>query len=203
MSNYQNDDDQEQEHEKEGIAALRAAADAGREATKKNLILEKKVAFMEAGISPLTEVGGMLFDTWDGQDIEALKAKAIRLGALEAPKDPASPPEPQKSQEEIDALNRLEAENRERQALQEKLGGGGQPAGQGLQGAHPIDSALEQYQKDRRAGVDEAIAQRDAVAKVLTKGLVERDPRLRYDHDAHLAAGREADREFEGGIQGH
>jgi len=196
MSDYGNDDDQGQEPE--GIAALRRAADAGKAASKENEALKKKVTFMELGISPASEIGGMLFDTWDGQDVEGLKAKAIRLGALKAEGTPDPDKEPDKSPEEIEALNRIEAEAVERAALQRKLSGGGQSGGREELGAHPVDAALEDFQQQRKRGVSEDIAQRDVMAKVLTAGHVNRDPRMVYDHEAHLELGREMDREYEG-----
>lgn len=199
MSNTEPTDDEldEETEEKPGIKALRKAAESGAAATARNVLLEKKVAFLEAGIDAKSEIGSLLFESWDGQNVEELVAKATRLGAL------AGGPSTQQTQAEIDAAAQEAADNASRQELQDKLGGGGQPTGQHIQGAHPIDMALEKLQKDLRRGVDPDAARVDAMAFVLSKGHAEKDPRMVFDLAKHEAEAAEADRTATGGMKIH
>ena len=176
-----------------GIAALREAARNGEAASKENLDLKRQVFFMRAGVDLESEIGGMLFKTWDdGEDLEKLKEKWTRLSGTTT-----TNAAPAKTPAEIEAEQRQAADEAGRQAMQLAMSSTGQPAGQQFDGPHPIDAALEGYQAAIRRGDDEDIARQNAMGQVLAKagfGEQARDPRLVFDQVAHNAAAEEADR---------
>lgn len=166
------------------IAGLRAAADAGKAALAENDLLKKQLMFADAGIDRTSEIGAMLFDTWQGDDLAALTEKATRLGALKG-KDPEPPtPTPDPARAEEDAAR----------ARMHELNGAGSTTPPEHGGDHPRSAAIAGYKDALLQGQDPELAAQDAVGKVLAAGLVSRDPRMMFDQEAHKAAGAEADR---------
>lgn len=183
MSNVDpnNTDDPNENPNAENIKVLRQQAEDGKAAQKALAEANKKLLFAEAGIDYKSEIGQLLFETHQGDDLAELKERAARLGALTAPA---------KTAEEI----AREAEDTVRAAAQ-LAAGGGRPAGGAqpeFEGEHPTTVALTKFQENMRKGMDKEQAQIEAVAYVLgaaSKG----DKRVFFDREAHEAAAAEAD----------
>jgi hypothetical protein len=174
-----------------GIAALRKQAEAGKRSKAENLDLKKQVAFMKAGIDPdSSKVARGFYESFKGDvnDIAALKAEAVEWGLLKA--EGEEPPPAADKGEEVDP-NRA-AEDARRAAVQDGLVGG-RPGGQEAPTPHPRQAAMEDYQRDIRAGKDPKAAATDAFAKVLGAG-AQGDRRVYFDADQHRADALEADR---------
>lgn len=177
------DDDLEQETELDDEASLpglRKAAKAGKAALSENAILRRENLFLKAGIDTSTKLGTMLFKTFEGEDLEALKLEATEIGALKAPDAPAPD------------LAR-DAQEAQRQGMYDGLGSG-QPSGQTPpETEHPVQKALKGYHAAIRAGADEDAARADAMGQVVGAG-VKGDRRVFFDQAAHNAAAEEQNR---------
>jgi hypothetical protein len=140
---------------------LRRAAEDGRQARNENAELRKELLFAKAGIDTDTKIGSLLYKTWEGEDLAALKTEATELGLFSQ----AAPP-PVVTDEDLaiqDTRSRL---------------AGGDPAGSiAPEGAHPIDQALRGFHEDRKNGVRVEAAQLAAVDRLLTSA----DPRRLFN----------------------
>ncbi|HEY5423924.1 MAG TPA: hypothetical protein VIK05_10660 [Ilumatobacteraceae bacterium] len=178
------DDELEQEAElddENSLPGLRKAAKEGKKALSEVAILRRENLFLKAGIDTSTKLGTMLFKTFEGEDLEALKAEATEIGALKAP-DATPAPDPARLLEE-----------QQRQGLYDGLGSG-QPSGQEApETEHPVQKALKGYQTAIRAGADEDAARADAMGQVVGAG-VKGDKRVFFDAAAHYAAAEEQNR---------
>jgi len=164
-----------------GLHQLREAARKGEAALKENDLLKRQLAFAQAGVDITTKVGGMFFKTFEGDtsDLAAIKAEALEVGAIKV---------------EAPAVDEGRAdEDARRTGAQTAFSSGsnGTPAPQ--EGPRPQDAALEKYQQDIRAGVDEVDAGDDAMAFLIGSAM-KGDGRAFINQSAHNAAGREADR---------
>lgn len=183
MSDH-DDDDVQTDESPESIGGLRKAARLGQKALDENATLKRQLLFARAGINTDDDgVGEMLFRTWEGgEDLEALKVKALKVGALNAPS--AAPVRDTPAEE--DALRR--------QAQDDFQPGLGQP-GSGLDadGPDPTDTALTKFHESRRNGSPLNDAQQEAIASVIGAGL-KGDKRVYFDQAKHNAAAEEARR---------
>jgi len=164
------------------IAGLRAVAKQGKEAMAENTTLKRQLLFARAGIDVQDDgIGEMLFRTWDGgDDLDALKVKALKVGALSAPGTTNTRDTPP----DEDALRR--------QAQADFAPGVGQPgSGVAMDGPNPIDKALGDFHANRKAGMPQADAQHEAITQVIAAGM-SGDKRARFDAQAHAAAAAEA-----------
>jgi len=169
------------------LAGLREAARLGKAAAEENVDLKRRLFFVENGVDLTTTGGKMLFQTWqDGGSVEDLLSQAKDVNTLKATTPPVTEPaaDPARQQED----------DARRNAQQGFAGGQGSPPPNEPTGEHPVMAAIHGYHESVRGGQMEELAARDAFSKVLGSN----DPRMRYDQEAHLAAGREADRMFEG-----
>lgn len=188
-----NPDDEQDPDEQGSLPALRKKAKAGEKAINDALDLRKQLAFLKAGVDPeSSKMARGFYETFKGDvnDIAALKAEAVEWGLLKA-EGAESPPaaDPAKG-EEVDP-NRA-AEDARRTAMQDVLTGG-KPGGTEAPSPHPREQAMEDYQRDIKAGKDPKAAATDAFAKVLgaaAKG----DPRVYFNAEQHRADALEADR---------
>lgn len=72
-------------NDSDSLKQLRQAAEAGRKA-------QREVAFLKAGVDTDSPIGKLLFKSYDGElDVEAIKASALEVGAIQAPTPPAAP----------------------------------------------------------------------------------------------------------------
>lgn len=171
--------DQEQEQEQDNLQGLRDAARKGKAALDENAELKRQLLFAKAGIDTTSEVGEMIFRTWDGGDnVDDLKAKAQRLGLLSA----TAPADAARAAEDAQRAGAYDA------------GAGGQPTGAAQQlGEHPRDAALKGFQTALRDGADREMAQIDAMAMVLGAG-TRGDQRVFFNQAEHEAKAAEIDR---------
>lgn len=175
-----------------GLPALRRKAKAGDKAIADALDLRKQLAFHKAGVDPdSSKMARGFYETFKGDvnDIAALKAEAVEWGLLKAEGD-SSPPAADPKGEEVDP-NRAEEDAR-RAVVQDALVGG-RPGGTEAPSPHPRQQAMEDYQRDIRAGKDPKAAATDAFAKVLGAAN-QGDPRVFFNAEQHRADALEADR---------
>lgn len=176
------DENDVNETDESSIAGLRQAAKQGKDALAENATLKRQLLFAKAGIVTDDDgIGEMLFRTWDGgDDLDALKAKAQKVGAIAGP---STLPKADTPPDE-DAL-RL-------QAQQNFAPGIGQPgSGVALDGPNPIDKALTDFHENRRGGMTAADAQHEAISTVIAAGMAG-DKRVIFSQAAHERAAAEA-----------
>ena len=152
MSNDTDTDDQTPP-QGDNLKSLREAAERGKAAQTEAARLQKENLFLRAGIDPEgTRLNKLLFTTFDGADVAALKAEARELG-IKLPEDATPPP--------ADNSDNLAGIQRARQSLNTDTG---TPAG-GLPQTtpHPIDGALAAF----HASVDQGVPREDAAAVAL------------------------------------
>lgn len=183
MSDTSTHEEVDEEAPEGGISQLRESARKGQHAVAENTDLKRQILFMKAGIDLDTKLGKMLYRTFEGNDLDALKAEATELGML------GNSP----SQADLDAEAERSAEDTRRSSAQQSLSGGRAGAPTIEEGLDPRHAALESFQIDLRQGVDRDEAQQNAISKVLSAA-ANGDRRVAWNHEAHLAAGREADR---------
>jgi len=167
----------------EGIAGLREAARQGEHAKKEAAELKRQLMFAKAGIDIETKLGKMLYRTWEGDDLELLKAEAIEIGLLNATgAAAAAAPDPART-----------AEDAARLSAQDALAGGYAAGAAEDLGEHPTDKALKGYHVAVRGGMQEDEARIDAMAQVLGAAAAG-DKRVFFDQAKHTALAEEADR---------
>jgi hypothetical protein len=161
-----------------GLGQLRESARRGEQALKENDHLKKLLTFAKAGIDTDSELGAMLLQTWDGKadDIEGLKEKATRIGAIKA-LDAVTPPAP-----EVDPRRASEDDQR-RQAYGDLPPGTPADPDAGL-GPHPREQALRDFQEAQKRGIPTEEAQIDAFSAVIGAAM-NGDRRVFFDADAH------------------
>jgi len=71
-----------EETDQPDIRALRKAAEAGKKAQDELSQMKRELLFAKAGIDTASKIGGLLFKTWEGDDVESLKAEAMDLGIV-------------------------------------------------------------------------------------------------------------------------
>jgi hypothetical protein len=163
------------------LPGLRKAAKEGKKAIERNAQLEREMLFLKAGIDTDSKLGKMLLTTFEGDDLDALKAEAIEIGLLPDPADPAQQPEQGRQDDQL------------RQSLHDGLSTG-QPSGQTApETKHPRHAALENYQVAIRDGADEGAARTQAMESVL-EAAAQGDKRVFVDKAKHRAAAEEYDR---------
>lgn len=167
-------------------ASLRAAHEAEKErannAEKAAADLRKELLFSKAGIATDDDAAGqLLYESWSGgDDLDALKAKALKVGALKPATDPTPPaPSPEQLQQ---------------QQLAEVMRGndGGPGQGDGTHGDNPDPDALARqvFDKSRSDGETLRAAQVAAVGTFMDQ-VRKGNPRTRFDEKAHAAAAAE------------
>lgn len=152
------------------IKSLRERAEQARQLEKDLAESRRELMFAKAGIDTSSKIGAMLYKTWDGDDVEALKAEATDLGLIGTT---STPP----------AGNPDVREQMHQMAQMREAVGGGQPAG-GVtpEAAHPIDEAYENFWRDRKSGVPLETAQLAAIDRVIVAAS-NGDKRVLFDRD--------------------
>lgn len=187
------DDGNPVETDESGLPALRRKAKDGEKARADNLDLRKQLAFLKAGVDPdSSKIAKGFYESFKGDvnDIAALKAEAVEWGLLKAEGEEPPPAADSQKGEEVDPTRA--AEDARRAAVQEGLVGG-KPGGTEAPKPHPRHEAMEDYQRDIRAGKDPKAAATDAFAKVLGAA-AQGDPRVFFNAEQHRADALEADR---------
>jgi hypothetical protein len=144
--------------DKDTLAGLRAAAEAGKEAQREAAELRKQLLFSRAGVDTESKIGKLLFNSWDGDanDVAGLRAEAIEVGAIKVDGGAGEPTPQQTDASQQDFRNTL---------------GGGVPAGGATPepGPEPFEQVLAEFHKDRQGGMRREDAADLAIAKVLSK----------------------------------
>lgn len=142
--------------DKDTLAGLRAAAEAGKAAQARAAELEKQLLFARAGIDIEKKIGKLLFNSWDGDvnDVAGLRAEAIEVGALTAEGEGAPTPAQQDAGQ---------------QDFRNTLGGGAPGGGNVDPGPDPYEQVLSEFHGDRQKGMRREDAANLAIAKVLRK----------------------------------
>ena len=154
------------------IRSLREAADAGAKAQAELAQMRRENMFLRAGIDTNHKVGALLFKTWEGDDVDALKAEAADLGLFAGSNQPpAADPN---------------ADDRSQQAFRRDLSSGAPPAAYEPPTMDPMRQALEQFHEDVRNGVPTERARLAAFDRVFTAA-VAGDERVIFDKEAWTA----------------
>lgn len=175
-------DEELEQNDPESLPGLRKAARDGKKATDALAQLQRENLFLKAGIDTGTKLGAMLFKTFEGADIDELKAEATEIGALKAAEPDPPAPDPQR-----------EAQEAQRGQMYDALQTG-QPGGSGEPPTEdPREKALKEYQLELRGGADEAAARAAGISKVLGAAAAG-DKRVFFDKVAHNLAAEEYNR---------
>lgn len=144
--------DNENEQEDRTPASLRAAAEAGKVAVAELARMRRENLFLKAGIDPEgNRAAQLLFKTFEGDDIEALKAEALELGIkLPGAETPAT--------DELD---------QSAQTMRTQLRGGAAAGGASTPTPDPITETYEQFHADLQSGTPRDRAAVNAVDRVL------------------------------------
>jgi hypothetical protein len=172
----------------ENIANLRKLAEEGKAAIERAALLEKQVLFARAGIDTDTKIGKMLFATWEGgDDITALKAEAIEIGAIR-------PGLPEGQQPQQPAQQRgATPEDAGQQQFRQQFAGAPAAGSVDDKGPDPYESALSEFYDSVNKGAQRRQAGQSAIAKILAHAS-QGDERVLFDPDRwraeQAAAGR-------------
>ena len=142
---YDNDNDMEVEQtDQPDIRALRKAAEAGKKAQDELSQMKRELVFAKAGIDTSSKIGSLLFKTWEGEDVESLKAEASELG-IGIPKS--------ETQE-----NQISEEETGQQSFRQSFSRGVAAAAAELPEKDPYDEAYDLFHEARQSGrsMDEA-----------------------------------------------
>lgn len=140
------------------LAGLRRAAKDGKAALTENERLKKELLFAKAGIDTDSKIGGMLFKTWEGDDLDALRAEAKELGITGQPA-----PTQQQGQQQVDDDDDDDRAQHQRGFRQ------GSPAGAtDTPTPDPTDRALREFHGDIKNGARRVDAGLAAIDKVLS-----------------------------------
>lgn len=168
------------------IRALRQAAEQGKAAQARADKLERDLMFARAGIDTETsKVGKMLYQTWDGDDVAALKAEATELGLIGQPAKAEDPPAP--------ATAPPSEGERQMQDLRGQLQSGtaGQPPKE-ADTPSPWEKGYEKFHNDLRAGSPRERAAVDLMQQIVQAGAAG-DKRVLFDQEAHNRRAAEID----------
>ena len=163
MSNLETDNNDDGQD----IPSLRSAAKAGKAAISENERLKRELLFAKAGIDTDSKLGGMLFKTWEGEDLEALRAEGTELGLFATGSAP----------DVVDPANSQQSEFRQ------QLATGSTPGATKLETPDPLDDALIGYHKDVKGGMSAENARLVAIDKMLVAAS-SGDKRVIYDPSA-------------------
>lgn len=144
------DDDQDT------LKGLRAKAKLADDAAAENAQLKKELLFAKAGIDTDTKIGKMLYRTWEGDDLAALKVEAEELGLTAKPGEQPAPTPAQQDQ----------GQQQFRDAM-----AGGRPAGErpDAETEDPQGVALRGFHDDVLKGKTRDAAGLAAIDKVLVQ----------------------------------
>jgi hypothetical protein len=133
------------------IKALRAAAEDGKRAREEAAAARRELLFVKAGVDTESKLGKLLFKTYEGDDLEALKQEWTELsGDVTAPKPD---PGPTGSEQAVDNV---------RDQLRNAPPGGAEPAQ-----VDAYDLSFKTYYDDLAKGLPSDQARENAVSVLL------------------------------------
>lgn len=148
-----------EENDQPDIRALRKAAEAGKKAQDELAQMKRELLFAKAGIDTSSKIGGLLFKTWDGEDIDALKAEASELGIVGG-----TQPAPKAE---------IPAEEREQQNFRQSLNRGQAAVVTDIPEQDPYDEAYQLFHDARKRGTtldDAGLAAIDRILVAASSG---------------------------------
>lgn len=147
-------DDLEDENPNEGnLAHLREQAASAKAAQDDAAAARRELLFARAGIDTESKLGKLLYKTWEGGDLDALKAEATDLGLFAAPA-PAGPSEQDRAQQDF------------------RRGFAGQAAGAvEAETPNPYTAAVTGFHEAVTRGVEEERARMDAFGAIFKAGV--------------------------------
>lgn len=141
----------------DNLKGLRAKAKLADDALAEAAELKKQLLFAKAGIDTDSKIGQMLYKTWDGDDLAALKAEGEELGLFAKPD--SAPPAPTPAQQD-------QGQQQFRDAM-----ASGRPAGEVPNPVQedPQGVALREFHGDLQKGQTRQAAGLAAIDKVLVQ----------------------------------
>jgi hypothetical protein len=152
------DIDNHEESDQPDIRSLRKAAEAGKKAQDELAQMKRELMFAKAGIDTASKIGGLLFKTWEGDDVDALKTEAMDLGLIGAPQN---------------AVAEIPAEEREQQTFRQSFNRGAPAAAAELPEMDPYDEAYQLFHEARKRGTtldDSGLAAIDRILVAAASG---------------------------------
>lgn len=152
------DIDNHEESDQPDIRSLRKAAEAGKKAQDELAQMKRELMFAKAGIDTASKIGGLLFKTWEGDDVDALKTEAMDLGLIGAPQS---------------AVAEIPAEEREQQTFRQSFNRGAPAAAAELPEMDPYDEAYQLFHDARKRGTtldDSGLAAIDRILVAAASG---------------------------------
>lgn len=167
--------------EQHDIKSLRKAAEAGKQAQNELAQMKRELLFAKAGIDTGSKIGGLLFKTWDGEDLDALKVEAadLGLGGVEAPRG-----------------NTIEPEERGQQDFRQTFAKGNIGAPSEMPERDPYDEAYDLFHDARLKGTtldDAGLAAIDRVLVAAASG----DKRAIFDPNEWASNARSIGHRFD------
>lgn len=147
-----NTEEHEQVQDQPDIKSLRKAAEAGKKAQEELAQMKRELLFAKAGIDTSSKVGSLLFKTWDGEDLDALKTEAVELGIIGGG---------------TTARQSISEEEKSQQSFRQNLGRGEAAGASELPDMDPYDHAYELFNDARKTGVPLDDAGLAAIDRVL------------------------------------
>jgi hypothetical protein len=140
------------EQDQPDIRSLRKAAEAGKQAQAELSSMKRELLFAKAGIDTGSKLGGLLYKTWDGEDMELLKAEAEELGLF-------AKREPEKVQ--------ISAEEQSQQSFRKDFSKGTSVGVADLPEVDPMDEAYDLFNDARAKGTPRDDAGLAAIDRIL------------------------------------
>lgn len=147
-----NTEEHEQNQDQPDIRSLRNAAEAGKKAQAELAQMKRELMFAKAGIDTGSKVGSLLFKTWDGEDLDALKTEAVELGLIDGGKT---------------ARQEITEDEKSQQSFRQTLGRGQAAGAAELPEMDPYDHAFELFHEARKNGIPMDDAGLAAIDRVL------------------------------------
>lgn len=143
-------DDTDDTEDTPNIRSLRQAAEDGKRAREEATAARRELLFVKAGVDTESKLGQLLFKTYDGNDLEALKQEWTELSGHTAPT-----PDPGLTSGE-------QAVDNVRDQLRSAPPGGGEP-----QQTDAFDLVFSTYHDDLAKGLPSDTARENAVSVLL------------------------------------
>lgn len=141
----------------DNLKVLREKARLADEREQELAQARRELMFAKAGIDTDTRIGKMLFKTWEGDDLEALKAEASELGLIGGAGQ---------QQQESTPAQQDQGQQQFRDAMSGGRPAGGQPE---PAQADPQFTALTEFHQDLKTGKTREAAGLAAIDKVLVQ----------------------------------
>lgn len=159
------------------LRELRRQAELAKEKQKENDELRRQLLFSQAGVDTESKLGSMLYRTWEGTDLAALKAEAAELG-LTGTGTPEPTPDPTPTVSDDERYHQ-----QVRQQIQSGQAGHSDPA---ANTANPWDEGYQEFHAALGRGTPREVAGLELMQRVVGAGM-NGDKRVHFDSEAHAA----------------